>query len=67
MMFKVGDTLEVDPSHRYFYLMNTTFTYLGIKSLHAIRADSTGEEFDSLLTDTMNRYFKAIELNLENE
>lgn len=66
-MFEVGDTLEVDPSHKYFHPMDTTFTYLGVKKLHVIRADRTGEEFDSLLTDTMNRYFKVIELNLENE
>lgn len=66
-MFEVGDTLEVDPSHKYFYHMDTTFTYLGIKRLHVIRADRTGEQFDMLLPETMNRYFKVIELNLENE
>lgn len=68
MKFEVGDTLEVDKSHTFFYKLGTTFTYLGVKrNFHSIRADSTGEIFDMLLTKTMDSCFKVVNFNLENE
>lgn len=65
--FAVGDTLIVSPTHRYFFNMDTTFTYLGVDNLHCIRSDTTGDIHTQLLTETVLRYFTVVPQSLENE
>lgn len=68
-MFKIGDVIEVSDLHGYFYRMNTTFTYLGVKGrLHAIQSDSSKEVYHNLFPETLLQYFKLKEpVCLENK
>lgn len=68
-MFKIGDVLEVSKHHYYFYRMNTTFTYLGVKNgFHVIQSDTGKKMYSNLLLETMLQYFKLKEpVCLENK
>lgn len=68
-MFKVGDVIEVSDLHGYFYRMNTSFTYLGVKSgFHVIQSDTSKKVYSNLLPETLLKYFKLKEsVCLENK